>query len=234
VGGTATDHGDALVTDTNGNIYVTGNFQGSNVDFDPGASSSFQLSANGTDGFILKLTSSGNFIWAIKFGQSGEVNSNSIVTQNGMIYPSGIFYGTIATGIATVSGRNDQDIFISKYNWLGNLIWIKGIGNASEEHLTGTITDSKGNIYLTGSFNASSDFNPGVGVYNLPSSGGKDIFISKLDTGGSLVWAKKIGGTYDDIPYSITIDRSNDIIVTGTSDGTGTGKGMLQFQSGEE
>lgn len=54
------------------------------------------------------------------------------------------------------------------------------------------IMDSLKNIYITGGFYSTADFDPGPGIYNLTSNGYEDAFIAKLDSAGNLIWAKKL------------------------------------------
>ena len=54
-------------------------------------------------------------------------------------------------------------------------------------------TDAAGNVFTTGRFEGTVDFDPGAGTFNLISAGNDDIFFSKLDASGNLVWAKRLG-----------------------------------------
>jgi hypothetical protein len=71
--------------------------------------------------------------------------------------------------------------------------------------MSGAVEDSKcitidaaENVYITGYFKDTGDFDPGSGIFNLTSLGGEDIFIGELNASGNFVWAKQIGGTgYD-------------------------------------
>jgi hypothetical protein len=77
-------------------------------------------------------------------------------------------------------------------------------------------TDVAGNIYTTGKFEGTVDFDPGAGVFNLVASNSfYDIFVSKLDAAGNFVWAKKMGGAEDDVSYGITIDASGNVYTAG-------------------
>jgi gliding motility-associated-like protein len=77
--------------------------------------------------------------------------------------------------------------------------------------------DKSNNIYLTGSFEGTDDFDPNSGLVYLTSSGNSthDIFISKLNSVGDFMWAKRVGGQSEDASYSMTINDSNRIFITG-------------------
>ena len=68
--------------------------------------------------------------------------------------------------------------------------------------------DASGNRYVTGSFNATADFDPGSGTANLISAGLNDIFLAKYDASGNYVWAKSMGGTGADLGNSLALDGS--------------------------
>lgn len=76
-----------------------------------------------------------------------------------------------------------------------NFDFVKQFGSSGSDWGTCTTTDDSGNIYTTGFFSGTVDFDPGVGVQNLTSSGNSDIFISKMNSVGQFIWAKKMGGS---------------------------------------
>jgi uncharacterized repeat protein (TIGR01451 family) len=94
--------------------------------------------------------------------------------------------------------------------------WAKAISGTSIEIGTSITTDVAGNIYTVGYFSGICDFDPGTSTYNLSSKGFEDIFIQKLDSNGSFIWAKSIGGTSNDYCSSITIDTKGNLLLTGT------------------
>ncbi len=75
--------------------------------------------------------------------------------------------------------------------------------------------DASGNVYTTGYFQGTVDFDPAPGTFNLTSAGGFDIFISKLDALGNFVWAKNMGGPDADESNSIALDPSGNVLITG-------------------
>src|SRR4051812_42350353 len=54
--------------------------------------------------------------------------------------------------------------------------------------------DFAGNIYSTGHFEGTVDFDPGSGVYNMTAIGTYDLFVLKLDNNGNFIWARQMGG----------------------------------------
>ena len=81
-------------------------------------------------------------------------------------------------------------------------------------------TDSSGNIYVTGNFSGTADFDPGEGVVNLISGGQSDIFYAKYDTNGNYIFAKRIGSRGSDLSTSILVDKLGSAYVTGKFSGT--------------
>src|SRR5687768_5655223 len=72
-----------------------------------------------------------------------------------------------------------------------------------------------GNIYTTGNFRRTSDFDPGTGAYNLVSGNGiSNTFMSKLDRDGNFIWAKQLAGGIQWC-YSATLDNNGNLYTTG-------------------
>lgn len=80
--------------------------------------------------------------------------------------------------------------------------------------------DGGGNIYETGNFWATVDFDPSASVLNLTSAGLTDVFFCKLDASGSLVWAKSFGGSAFEDGENIALDAGNNIYVAGKFNST--------------
>src|SRR5690606_3881992 len=115
-------------------------------------------------------------------------------------------------GTYNLTTMGEEDIFISKLDSAGNFIWAKRIGGAFLDYSRSIAVDGSGNVYTTGGFIGTVDFDPGVGTYNLTSAGigdiFGDIFIIKLDSSGNFIWAKRLGGNSSDIGISVTVDVS--------------------------
>jgi hypothetical protein len=225
IGSTSDDRGRCITTDAWGNVYVAGFFYGT-VDFDPGPGT-FNLTSTPAfaDLFILKLDALGNFLWAKQMEGSNYENVNSITTDvSGDVYTTGYFSFTAdfdpAPSVFNLTASGLWDIFVSKIDSSGNFIWADGLGGTGYEEGNSITTDSIGNVYITGYFNDTADFDPDSGVFNLVSAGMRDIFVLKLNSSGGLLWANKIGQANDDEGYSIVCDAAANIYTTGYFNGT--------------
>lgn len=208
--------------DVAGNVYVTGYFFGT-VDFDPGSGVYNLSSGNYRDVFILKLNSSGNFLWAKQYGGDRSDEGLGIVLDIlGDIYICGYFkdtadfdpgpgqYNLIATAL-------NENIFIAKMNNAGDLIWAKGLGGGIANAIDYA---PDGSLCVTGHFYASVDFDPDTSSNILTSMGGTDIFIARYDSSGSLGWVEGFGNFWNDEGLSLCADNSSNMVVSGVYIGT--------------
>jgi hypothetical protein len=226
VGGISSERSNCITVDDSGNVHTTGSFQYT-VDFDPGAGINNLTSEGGDDIFILKLDTAGNFIWAKSMGSTSLDLGNSIALDgSGNIYTTGSFFGNVdfnpGTGISNLTSAGDWDIFISKLDAAGNFIWAKSMGGPSVDVSRSIAVDGSGNVYTTGWFENTADFDPGIGTSNLISIGVRmeDIFISKLDSAGNFIWARRMGGASEDFGISIAVDVSGNVYTIGEFEGT--------------
>ena len=226
--GISSDQGQSTAVDASGNVYVTGNFQGT-VDFDPGPGNAIHTSNGSRDIFVQKLDASGNFLWATTFGDEWEDYGQSIsVDALGNVYTAGYFAGTIDadSGPGTTNltqflgGSVNYDVFIQKLDSDGNLLWATSFGGPENDLGLSLTIDAASNIYTIGAFENTVDFDPGTGTTNLTSNGGQDVFIQKLDASGNLILAKSFGGLLDDVGQSVAVDALENIYSTGYFQGT--------------
>jgi len=166
-----------------------------------------------------------NFEWAKQLGGvSSDVGSSIAVDAFGNVYTTGYFQGTAdfdpGPGAFNLTSAGGGDIFISKLDASGNFVWAKQMGGTSEDVGYSIAVDASGNVFTTGYFEGTADFDPGPGTFNLTSAGNTDIFISKLDASGNFVWAKQLGGTDYDSGVSIALDTSGNVYTTGWFQGT--------------
>ena len=228
IGGvTGYDKGQCIKTDPSGNIFVTGSYDGT-VDFDPNAGI-YNLVSNGgySDGFILKLDPAGNLVWAKSFGGSNTDNGNNVnIDAFGNVIVSGGFQGTVdfdpsastytlaAVGTSSTSPGN-QNGFILKLDGSGNFVWAGSISGGGFSPCRSTVTDALGNLYITGNFNGTKDFDMGPGTYTLTASGQSSSFVMKVNSNGNFVWAKSSGQGPNSQGNAIDKDALGNIYVAG-------------------
>jgi gliding motility-associated-like protein len=224
IGGTQNEIVKFIKTDKNSDLIIVGFFQGT-VDFDPGPDV-FNITASSVSHFILKLSNNGDFIWAKSLQVSGLELVD--VDESNNIIVAGAFGGTVdfdpgpATFMATTNIAIQSDMFVVKLDNNGIFIWMKQIKNLSNSatQQSGLESDFENNIYFTGNFTSTMDFDPGVGLSNLTSNGLDDIFILKLDASGNFVWIKQIGSIDSDRPFGMEVDKNGNVFTTGEFLGT--------------
>ncbi len=221
IGGTMDDYGLSIALDDSANVYTTGYFTGS-VDFDPGTAT-HTITAPNLDFFISKLDSAGNFMWAKSFG--GAAGYPGYITlapdPSGNIYLTGSFWGTMdfnpGSGTFNLTSLVNAAMFVTKLDHSGNFLWAistDGLENAIGSSIVVEPGGSR-NVFVTGSFQDTVDFDPGPGTVNLISNGFSDVFFLKLDSAGNLKWVKTIGGILLDGSNSIAIDQQSNLYITG-------------------
>lgn len=215
--------GYAIDVDRNDNVILTGSFYGA-IDVDPGTTVySFAANTN-SEVFLVKLTPIGDFIWAKHLGSYKTANANVVAEDIkcdnvGNIYVAGSYSGICnfdpdVTNYSLQKGGG----FVCKYNANGNLQWAKQIGAYSSYFITrpvGIDVDGAGNVYTSGTFYGTEDFDPGSSINTLTSNGSMDAFILKLTSQGDFAWAKNIGGADVDYSYDIATDYSGNVYMIG-------------------
>jgi len=200
IGGIEDEYGGIVTTDNSGNVYISGTFQ-ETVDFDPGTDV-FNLTSGGElDMFILKLNPDGNFIWAKSMsGVDGGYVFHIAVDSLGLIYLTGNFEGICdfdpGPNMRNLLSQGLSDIFVQKLDPDGNLIYAKQFGSNGSDFGTTVSTIGDGNVYVSGAFNGTVDFNPGADTLNLHATGVSDAFILKLDEMGNFIWVKQLNTNY--------------------------------------
>lgn len=222
--GSDSAYGSGITVDGSGNVYLTGSFSGT-VDFDPNMGNNDLTSLGETDIFLSKLDAAGNVIWVKRMGGGDHDSANSIAIDGaGNVYLTGNFRGIADFdpngGASILTSVGLANIFISKLDGSGNLVWAKGMSGINYGYASDITVDGSGNVYTTGIFSGIVDFDPNLGNYDLTSAGQSDIFISKLDAAGNLVWARSMGGFGYDYADGIGIDGSGNVYTTGSFSGT--------------
>ncbi|MEZ4656774.1 MAG: Ig-like domain-containing protein [Caldilineaceae bacterium] len=222
-GSTSLDQGYDVAVGSDLRVYTTGQFSGT-VNFDPsGATTTYQLTSSGYDPYISALNSDGTVAWAnfVK-GPANERGQGVAVDSSNNVFLVGYYGGQNTdfnpTGTPSIPNyAGVRDIFLVKYDANGVFQWVRGIGNTGNDYASDVDVDATGNVYVTGTFVGTVDFDPGTGILELSSASPdkKDIFVAKFNNNGALQWAKKAGGPGDDEGYHIEVNSSGNVVTTG-------------------
>ena len=228
-GGIGKDELNSIELNSSNEIYLAGQFQ-KTVDFDPGVNETNinAIASNGTDLFILKLDTNADFLWVKNIGgngndpmlQPGITGAKEVVVDaGGNIYLTGFYTRNSdfdpGVGVSELISNGPYHMFVLKLDTNGNYVWAKSVGGIDETWGNSITIDNSGNVYSTGYFDETADFDPGVGVNNLISSGNRDVYVQKLDSNGDFIWAKSFGSTNQDIGTSIITDSSGNVYISG-------------------
>ncbi|MCE3226051.1 MAG: hypothetical protein K0S32_602 [Bacteroidetes bacterium] len=215
----------AMSVDNNNNYIITGNFNGT-FDIDP-SPTTVNLSTASGDGYVAKFNSSGNYVWAFNFSSSGSdySDANDVKADAlGNIYVTGDFTGTLdfdpGSGVSNLTASGTKDAFIAKYDANGNYVWAFNIGTSSQNSYGSKLAlDNNGNVYVTGAFAGTVDFNPSASTNALTATNG-DAFFAKYSSSGNYIWAFCFGNASGNC-FNTNIDIfGNNIKMTGIFSGT--------------
>lgn len=219
VGGSSDDSVRSVSVDGTGSVFATGSVQGT-ADFDPGVGIESRTTAGASDPFVWKLDSSGGLVWARLFGGASiDVGASLAIGSAGDLFVSGQFINTAdfdpGAGVSNMTSVGIQDAYLAKFDSSGGLTWARKLGGSGADIGASVVVDTSDNVYVTGSFQGTADFDPGAGTANLTPVGGTDVYVSKFNSSGNYVWARSIGGTNSEVGNAVTVDASNNVYTVG-------------------
>jgi hypothetical protein len=239
-GGSDADQGYGVAVYDSGDVYVyvAGYFSGS-VDFDPGAGEDIRDSDGSADVFLSQFDSSGNFLWADTWGGSTSDQGYGVaVDSSGNPYVTGSFSGTAdfdpGSGEDSRTSNGGTDILLSGFDSAGNYLWADTWGGSASDQGRGVAVYSTGDVYVTGSFTGTVDFDPGAIVDSRDSNGSTDVFLSQFDSIGNYFWADTWGGSAADQGNGVAVDASGNVFVTGGFSWSWTGGVDFDPGSGDD
>ena len=188
----------SATVDKYGNVYLTGSFQ-ITVDLDPGPGSYTVSSSGSTNGFITKLNSQGSFIWGKVINSTSYAVLGSIQVDNvDNVVVAGYFRGVVdfdpSPAVVSYTAINSyySDSFVCKFDSAGNFNWVKVFGGPKHDECYAMKVDANANIYISGEFAETIDFDPGPGTFTLSSQSMYQGYLLKLDVGGNFIWVKPV------------------------------------------
>ena len=166
--------------------------------------------------FISKVSANGVFQWVQTFGGCDGSRDNRVVLDSANnVYVVGGFYGTKSFGTSTKTSAGGVDIFVVKYDKNGNFQWVETAGGLLSDRANSITIDHYNDLYITGEFRDIINFGSDV-LNNYGGPNGRDIFVAKMKTNGTWLWADKAGGNGgSDRGNRIIANQQGNIFVTG-------------------
>ena len=219
----------SVAVDAQGDVIFTGYFYAT-VNFGTASISS----AGGFDIFVIKYTSSGQFVWAKRFGSNNEAEwageeagLGIAVDSRGNIGVSGGYFGGADFDGQTLGRVGVKEGFLLMLNPDGRLLWVNTLSNSTP---TSVAFDQKDNLIVGGNFSGTAN----MGGTTLVSGGSFDIFLAKFSPAGKHVWSRRTGGFSYDTINALTVDSSGDVVATGTYRLQANFEGVLYTGAGNE
>lgn len=204
-GATSNTMAHGMVLNKSGELYISGRFTNT-IQF-----GTVSLSSNGKiDVFVVKSDASGNILW----GKSGGGEGDDFCYQQGIAIDGlgNVILGGEAKSQNVVFGTNTfkGPIYITKLSPNGTILWARGAkaNVAYNAGLLDVACDKSNNIYVTGFYGDTLDFN---GVM-LHKSGSSFVYVAKMDASGNIIWAKDGEGT---IGFALACDKDMNVYVSG-------------------
>jgi hypothetical protein len=205
-GGSQADYVHDIAADTEGNTYITGDFEGTAQFGDT------TLTSQGdADIFVAKLDTNGNWLWAYSAGGTFIDRALDVAVNGGTIAITGLYSLTATFGSTTLTSQGSMDIFVATLKIHGNWRWAVNAGGINSDAGWSVALDEAGNSYITGVFEDTATF----GTISLTAQGVKDIFVASLNTEGTWRWAIGAGGNNWQEGYALALGAPGNIIITG-------------------
>ena len=182
------------------------------------------------DVWVVRSDFNGDIVWDKLLGGNNDEEALSIqqTTDGGYIIAGYSF--SSANGNVTATNHGSNDYWIVKLDAAGNISWNKLLGGTASEYATSIQQTADGGYVVAGYSQSSANGNV-TGV----NHGLKDYWIVKLDAAGNITWNKLLGGSNDDVAYSIQQTTDGGYIMAGSSrssangDVTGTNHGLNDY-----
>lgn len=214
--------GNAIAVDSAANVYTTGSFNGSSLEFDPAGNTNDTLSSSGssvgtdTNAYVSKLTSTGAFVFAKELAyadtSNDEANPLDVTSQGngialdsgGNIYTTGSFQGTAPANfdpsaqdthqLTSSNNGQDQSAFVSKLTSSGAYSFAVELGNGGTTTSGSAIAVDSSGVYTTGVFTGTNVNFGATDVLSSSNDGANSTaYVSKLTTSGSFGFGVEIG-----------------------------------------
>ncbi|MBN2725421.1 MAG: hypothetical protein JXR95_15255 [Deltaproteobacteria bacterium] len=200
--------GNAIAVDSTGTVYAAGRFN-MTITFD-GIFSTTVTPASAT--YIIKIASSGIPQWLTSIqGPLNNSPTDLVVDLHDKVIISGNYFGGITLGSHILDSPSGPDVYFAKFDSSGSFIWAKSSDDSNGKSGSSLSVDSSDNIYASGSFSGSAEFDG----YSVTSNGGHDVYVLKMNTDGTALWLKSGGGSGSEVGANVSASPSGFLYVTG-------------------
>lgn len=180
-----------VIKGQNNNVYFMGRYFDS-ADLNTGIGVQMYYSKGNSDLFFVNLDTSGNFIWAKSIGDAGEDHLYCAeIHGNDDIYITGVYFDSTdldpSAAKSMLYSKGSGDFYVAQYDSSGTLKWANNYRGASYDQAEDLCLDKDGNVYVTGHFYDTLDFDHSSAVFNLYSKGQQDPFVLKIGSGTSKI-----------------------------------------------
>jgi len=208
-GGQKNESGQSVVSTPDGGYAILGYTQSIDGDITDKTEDSF-------DFWLLKFNNLNELQWSKTYGGTLDDRGNDIVaTQDGGFAITG--YGSSNDNDISVNNGN-QDFWISKLDFLGNIEWEKSFGFSGSDRAYSIIQTQDQGYLISGVLDVSASAGEGNSKGYFIEHAGGDYWAIKLDTNGNQEWTKYFSGNLSDDPYGITQTSNGNFILVGASD----------------
>ena len=201
LGGIGKGRSSSAAIDGDGNSCFVGTFEGE-LDLGDGVVSS----RGDADAYVVSYRADGSLRWTHAFGSPGTDRAlHAIMTSQGDCIIVGIASGPIDVG-GTIATSGGQFAFVVRYDSRGRVVWSGAYGST----VVGATMVARGDeLVVFGAFSGTSE----LGRFVLSATGGTDLFVMLLESGGNVRGALALGGIGDELPLEIDRDPATGAFV---------------------
>ncbi|AKT43163.1 uncharacterized protein CMC5_073930 [Chondromyces crocatus] len=180
--------------------------------FTPGDGVSTLPFGGGEDAVVLLFDSVGQARWGRSFGDSSNQRGFAVaIDSTGAVIAGGEMQGTTAFSQDTTLSAINRAGFLVKLTSTGETAWAELHDGPNDQGLRAVAVDRNDDIIVAGEFRDSVD----IDGMRLQASGGWDIYLAKLSSGGELLWAKRLGESNDQYVHAVALDEMGNIYLSG-------------------
>lgn len=212
--------GIGIYATASGTVFNMGNFSGS-IDFNPdNEGTEVKTSLGYSDIYITKTNEDGTLDWVKNFGGKSNDLVKAMYVSQDYIYLVGVFSDTAdfnpSEDVYNLISNGKEDGFIVKLNYQGTLVAAQSLGSVSNDAICSIVADSIDNIFISGYFSNTTDFDLLQISQVRTATGLKDMFVAKYQTSGALEYVTTIGSTGNESFKSLFLKEDGSVYVCGS------------------